>query len=211
LSFFYNLAKKRMNPTFQFLKDIILEDETVLLRSLQVTDVDNLLDISLNEPETWEYSLVRANGKENLENYIQIAIKAKENKTEFPFIVLDKKSGKYAGSTRFYDINMAFKTLQLGYTWYGKEFRGTGLNKHCKYLLLQYAFETLGMERVEFRADNNNLRSIAAMKSIGCKVEGVLRRHMPTLGSDVRRDSIILSVLKDEWFDEVKAKLKSKL
>lgn len=200
-----------MNPIIPFPQDIILEDETVLLRPLQATDIDNLLDISLNEPETWEYSLIRANGKENLKNYIQLALKARENKTEFPFVVFDKKSGKYAGSTRFYDINMTFKTVQLGYTWYGKEFRGTGLNKHCKYLLLQFAFETLGIERVEFRADNNNLRSIAAMKAIGCKAEGVLRSHMPTLGSDVRRDSIILSILKDEWFDEVKAKLKSKL
>ena len=197
--------------TSQFPQDVILEDELVLLRPLEATDIENLLDISINEPETWEYSLVRANGKENLENYIQIALKAKENQTEFPFIVFDKKLGKYAGSTRFYDINLAFKTLQLGYTWYGKDFRGTGLNKHCKYLLLQFAFETLGMERVEFRADNNNQRSIAAMKSIGCKVEGVLRSHMPTLGSDVRRDSIVLSILKKEWFDTVKENLKQKL
>jgi RimJ/RimL family protein N-acetyltransferase len=198
-------------PIYQFPQNITLEDEMVLLRPLEITDVKNLLDISINEPETWEYSLVRANGKENLENYIQIALKARENQTEFPFIVLDKKTGKYAGSTRFYDINMGFKTVQLGYTWYGKDFRGTGLNKHCKYLLLQFAFETLGMERVEFRADNNNQRSIAAMKSIGCKVEGVMRSHMPTAGSDVRRDSIVFSILKSEWFNEVKENLKSKL
>lgn len=198
-------------PTTQFPQDVILEDEMVLLRPLQATDIENLLDISLNEPETWYYSLVRANGKENLENYIQIALKAREKQNEFPFIVFDKKSQKYAGSTRFYDINIGFKTLQLGYTWYGKDFRGTGLNKHCKYLLLQFAFETLGMERVEFRADNNNQRSIAAMRSIGCKVEGVMRSNMPTADSDVRRDSIVLSILKNEWFDEVKEKLKSKL
>ena len=195
----------------QFPQNTILEDEFVLLRPLELTDVDNLLDISLNEPETWEYSLVPAHGKENLINYIQLAIKARENKSEFPFIVYDKKSGKYAGSTRFYDINLPFKTVQLGYTWYGKDFRGTGLNKHCKYLLLQFAFETLGMERVEFRADNNNQRSIAAMKSIGCKVEGVLRSHVPTYESDVRRDSIILSILKEEWFNEVKENLSKKL
>jgi RimJ/RimL family protein N-acetyltransferase len=67
------------------------------------------------------------------------------------------------------------------------------------------------MERVEFRADNNNERSIAAMKSIGCKVEGILRNHMPTLGSDARMDSIILSILKNEWFDEVKENLKRRL
>jgi RimJ/RimL family protein N-acetyltransferase len=192
-------------------RNTILEDETVLLRPLQESDLENLLEISLNEPETWEYSLIRADGKENLENYIQIALKARASKTEFPFIVFDKKSGKYAGSTRFYDINLGFKTLQLGYTWYGKNFRGTGLNKHCKFLLLQFAFETLGMERVEFRADNNNQRSIAAMKSIGCKVDGILRNHMPTFGSEVRRDSIILSILRNEWFEEVKENLKRKL
>ena len=195
----------------QFPQNTILEDESILLRPLQETDVENLLEISLNEPETWEYSLVRANGKENLENYIKLALKAKENNTEFPFIVFDKKSGKYAGSTRFYDINLAFKTLQLGYTWYGKDFRGTGLNKHCKFLLLQFAFEALGMERVEFRADNNNQISIAAMKSIGCTVEGVLRNHMPTLDSNVRRDSIVLSILRTEWFENVKNNLKRKL
>lgn len=194
-----------------FSQNTILEDEFVLLRPLELTDVDNLLDISLNEPETWKYSLVPADGKENLINYIQLAIKARENKTEFPFIVYDKISGKYAGSTRFYDINLPFKTVQLGYTWYGKDFRGTGLNKHCKYLLLRFAFETLGMERVEFRADNNNERSIAAMKSIGCRVEGVLRSNMPTYQSDVRRDSIILSILKEEWFDGVKENLIKKL
>ena len=194
-----------------FPPNTILEDDAVLLRPLEESDVENLLEFSNNEPETWKYSLIQVDGKENLTNYIQLALKARENNTEYPFIVFDKKSGKYAGSTRFYDINLAFKTLQLGYTWYGKEFRGTGLNKHCKFLLLQFAFETLGMDRVEFRADNNNQRSIAAMKSIGCKVEGVLRDHMPTYNSDVRRDSIILSILRQEWFDEVKINLKAKL
>lgn len=196
---------------FNFSDNIILEDDLVLLRPLQGSDVDNLLEISINEPETWKYSLVGADGKENLIKYIQSAIKNREDKREFPFIVFDKKSQKYAGSTRFYDIQLDHKTLQLGYTWYASAFRGTGLNKHCKFLLLQFAFETLGMERVEFRADNNNERSIAAMKSIGCKVEGVLRSHMPTINKEIRRDSIVLSILRNEWFDEVKENLKQKL
>ncbi|MBK9224302.1 MAG: GNAT family N-acetyltransferase [Flavobacterium sp.] len=191
--------------------NLILEDEFVLLRPLQETDVAHLLPFSINEPELWKFSLVRANGKENLEHYIQIAIKARENGTEFPFIVYDKRTGNYAGSTRFYDINYGFKTIQLGYTWYGKDFQGTGLNKHCKYLLLTYAFETLGMERVEFRADNDNERSKAAMLSIGCTVDGILRSNMPTFESEARRDSIVLSILREEWFEVVKEYLKKKL
>lgn len=209
---FYKTKKtKTMNKNFSFSDNIILEDDLVILRSLQKSDVDNLLEISINEPETWKYSLIGADGKENLIKYIDLAIKARENQKEFPFIVFDKKTQKYAGSTRFYDMNLEFKTVQLGYTWYGSAFRGTGLNKHCKFLLLQLAFETLGIERVEFRADNNNERSIAAMKSIGCKVEGVLRNHMPTINPEVRRDSIVLSILRNEWFDEVKENLKQKL
>jgi RimJ/RimL family protein N-acetyltransferase len=145
-----------------------------------------------------------------MRKYINDAIAARIAGTEYPFIVFDKLTGEYAGSTRFYDIKPAWQTLQLGYTWYGEKFRGTGLNKHCKFLLLQFAFETLNTERVEFRADNRNELSIAAMKSIGCKVEGVLRNNMPLWGGG-RRDSVVLSILKDEWEHGVKENLRKKL
>lgn len=196
---------------FDFNQNLVLEDQAVLLRPLQKSDLEWLLPFSENEPELWKYSLVPAHGRNNLENYINLALGARDKKTEFPFIVYDKTTQRYAGSTRFYDINFAFKTLQLGYTWYGKDFQGTGLNKHCKFLLLSFAFETLGMERVEFRADNNNERSKAAMLAIGCTVDGVLRSNMPTYQSDLRRDSIVLSILRAEWFSSVKQNLQSKL
>jgi len=196
---------------FDFSKEVILQDDAVLLRPLQHSDIENLLHFSLNEPEIWTFSSIPAAGRENLENYIDLALKARENKIEFPFIVYDKKTNAYAGSTRFYDINLPFKTLQLGYTWYGKDYQGTGLNKHCKFLMLEFAFEVLGMERVEFRADSNNAKSIAAMKSIGCQVEGILRSHMPTIQNGVRRDSIILSILKSEWEGGAKEQLKNKI
>ncbi len=199
-----------MHYIFDLSKDYVLENSCVLLRPLQPDDCDNLRYFSLNEPEIWTYSLQKAAGEENLKKYIEFAISARQNGVEYPFIVYDKRQNKYAGSTRFYDIQLQHQTLQLGYTWYGKEFQGTGLNKHCKYLLLQFAFEQIGMERVEFRADNNNLRSIAAMKSIGCVVEGVLRSHANKVEGG-RRDSIVLSILKDEWFDTVKANLLQKL
>jgi len=168
------------------------------------------LPFALNEPDTWKYSLVTAAGNDGLSYYMQLALDARAEGKEYPFIVFDKTKNAYAGSTRFYDINVPYKTLQLGYTWYGKDFQGTGLNKHCKYLLLSFAFENIGMERVEFRADNNNARSIAAMKSIGCKVDGVLRSNMPKREGG-RRDSIVLSVLKDEWFAGIKEMLRNKL
>lgn len=188
----------------------VLEDERVILRRMQESDFESLLPFSLHEPEIWKYGLVTAAGEENLRKYISGACKNWEDKKEFPFIVYDKKLKRYAGSTRFYDIQQHWHTTQLGFTWYGGEFQRSGLNRHCKWLLLQFAFETWGMERVEFRADANNARSIAAMKAIGCVEEGILRNHMPTAAGG-RRDSIVLSILRTEWESGVKSLLQSKI
>jgi RimJ/RimL family protein N-acetyltransferase len=200
-----------MLEKFDCTKNYILEDDRVLLRPLQQEDKIHLLPFSLNEPYLWKYSLVGAEGEEGLQNYMNITFKARDEGKEYPFIVFDKLTNEYAGSTRFYDIQNELETVQLGYTWYGTKFHGTGLNKHCKYLLLTFAFEKIGFERFELRADNNNARSIAAMKSLGCKVDGILRRNMPIREPGKRRDSIVLSILKDEWFGEVKENLGKRL
>ncbi|MDR0229183.1 MAG: GNAT family N-acetyltransferase [Flavobacteriaceae bacterium] len=189
---------------------IVINDERIILKPLETYDIDELLPYSLNEPEIWKYSFVSAAGKENLEQYIAQAITDREKGTAMPFIVFDKDAEVYVGSTRFYNINYTQKTLMLGYTWYGKAYRGTGINKHCKYLMLSYAFDVLEMERVEFRADNTNEVSITAMKSIGCTFEGVLRQD--TCRNDgTRRDSAVLSILREEWYDHIKASLEAKL
>lgn len=195
---------------FNFSEDYILENDRVQLRPLQLEDVAHLETFSENEPELFKYSISEVVGKENLKNYVNLTLNARENGTEYPFIVFDKKAGKYAGTTRFYDIQLKNKSLQLGYTWYGQSFQGTGINASCKYLLLRFAFETLEIERVEFRANNLNSRSIAAMKGIGCSVEGVLRKSVMEV-SGLRRDTIVLSILKEEWLKGIKEKLEAKL
>lgn len=195
---------------FDFYQDLILKDDVVLLRALQLDDIENLVSFSENETDIWTFSSLPVMGRANMTEYIRLAVENRGRKTEFPFIVFDKRTNEYAGSTRFYDIQLENETLQLGYTWYGERFHGTGLNKHCKFLLLYYAFEEMGMARVEFRANNLNKHSIAAMKSIGCTVEGVLRSNMKNIDG-TRRDSIILSILKDEWLGGVKEKLKAQL
>ncbi|MDB4923700.1 GNAT family protein [Mucilaginibacter sp.] len=199
-----------MTLNYDLNANYVLEDERVLLRPLLESDYDFLLPFALNEPDTWKYSYLSARGEDGMRRYIKDALENKAAGKEYAFIVYDKQSQSYAGSTRFYDIQQTWQTVQLGYTWYGEKFRGTGLNKRCKFLLLQLAFETLNAVRVEFRADARNDRSIAAMKSIGCVTEGILRNNMP-LQEGGRRDSIVLSILKEEWDSGVKEKLKNKL
>jgi len=191
--------------TLNFNRDYVLENDIVKLQPLKKEDFDELVHFAIKEPTLWTYSLIPANGRENMQNYLNAALKDRMSKTSYPFIVFDKRKKQYAGSTRFYDYSQTHHTTQLGFTWYGKDFQGTGLNKNCKYLMLEFAFEKLGLERVEFRADNKNKRSIAAMKSIGCTVEGILRNNCASATS--RRDSIVLSILKNEWFESIKVAL----
>tara|TARA_A100000171_G_C2140375_1_gene154984 strand:+ start:12332 stop:12925 length:594 start_codon:yes stop_codon:yes gene_type:complete len=194
---------------FETSHHITLENHRVLLRPLKAEDREHLKVFSMQEAELWNYSLLPANGLENLDQYIAVALENRVLGNSYPFIVFDKITKSFAGSTRFYDIQNHHKSVQLGYTWYGKAFQRTGLNRHCKFLLLEFAFETLQAERVEFRADAKNAQSITAMKGIGCTVEGILRNNCSSPTG--RRDSIVLSILKDEWFSNVKEDLQSKL
>lgn len=192
-----------------FNSEYILENDVVSLRPLTMDNMKHLLPFAINEPDLWTYSLISGAGEEGFKNYVSFALAEKEKQKAYPFIVFDKRTQQYAGSTRFYDFHPSHQAASLGYTWYGKEFHGTGLNKNCKYLLLKFAFEYMKLERLEFRADHNNKRSIAAMQSIGCIVEGVLRSNCKAI--EGRRDSIVLSILKDEWQNSVKAMLKRKI
>jgi len=186
-----------------------IENDIVLLRPLKKDDFEHLITYSIHEPELWKYSLTPANSEKLLKQYIENALAERQEGKSYPFIVFDKRTEQYAGCTRFYDIQLFHKTVSIGYTWYGKQFQGTGLNKNCKIIMLDFAFKAMQMERVEFRADARNQKSIAAMKSIGCKEEGILRSNC--LAPNGRRDSIVLSILKSEWDHKVRPQLLHKI
>lgn len=195
---------------FDFKEEYILENDVVRLQPLQATDYEKLIGFSINEPELWSFNANGPNSPENLKKYIDKALSQKERQLEYPFVVFDKVKHKIVGSTRFYNINLEAKHLEIGFTWYGKEFQGTALNKNCKFLLLEFAFEKMQMERVGFRANNLNIRSINAMKSIGCIQEGIMR-NFSTDAKGERIDAIVLSIIKNEWFDNVKQNLKNRI
>ena len=195
---------------FNFKENYVLENDVVRLQPLQVSDFEKLIDFSINEPELWSFNANGPDSPENLKKYFDSALSRKEKLLEYPFIVWDKTKNKVAGSTRFYNINLEANHLEIGFTWYEKDFQGTSLNKNCKFLLLEFAFEKMNLERVGFRANNLNQRSINAMKSIGCIEEGVLR-NFNTDAKGNRIDAIVLSILKNEWFNSVKQNLKNKI
>ncbi|RYY83406.1 MAG: N-acetyltransferase, partial [Chitinophagaceae bacterium] len=108
------------------------------------------------------------------------------------------QTGGVMGMTRYYRIEPAMKRLDIGYTWYVPAYWGKVHNKECKYLLLRYAFETLGYQRVEFEVAHQNERSQKAVKKIGGVQEGFLRKHGVHADGTLRH-TVIFSIIDDEW------------
>jgi RimJ/RimL family protein N-acetyltransferase len=174
-----------------------LENDFVKLSLLDLSNYKHLMDIA-QEKDLIYYSPSDISTPDNLKDYVQEAVDAYYHQTAIPFIIFDKTKNVYAGCTRFGLINWKNKVLHIGWTWIGREFQGSGLNKQMKFLMLQYAFETLEFEKVEFRIDERNGRSRKAVENIGGTLEGILRSD--TLMNDgFRRNTCCYGILKSEW------------
>jgi N-acetyltransferase len=114
-----------------------------------------------------------------------------------PFAIVDKATQKAIGGTRYFDISEADRRLEIGWTWLSRDHWRSHVNTSCKYLLLQYAFEEGGFNRVQFKADSENDRSRAAIVRIGAAYEGTFRdvRHF----GDSMRSVSCYSILAREW------------
>ena len=194
----------------QYLIDNGLEDDRVKLTVIKsVEDARPLQEIALNQPDLLTYSPSDIYTVSLFEAFFNKAIDGLNSGEMVPFIIFDKSVSQYAGTTRFANISPVNQRLEIGWTWIGKEFQRTGLNRHNKLLMLSYAFENLLYERVELKADGANKQSRTAMEGIGAQYEGSLRSH--TLMSDGRRrDTVYYSILKSEW-PNTKERLQQKI
>jgi RimJ/RimL family protein N-acetyltransferase len=129
---------------------------------------------------------------------VTAALQGRQQRQRYPFLVIDRQTGRVAGSTSYYNVVPDDQRLSIGYTWIGRDFQRTGLNRACKHLLLRYAFEELGYERVELETDARNQKSRNAMSRMGATEEGTLRSHRNTQGG-IRRDTVIFSIIRPEW------------
>ena len=159
---------------FDFEEDIILENDRVLLTPLNEAHIDSLLPIAEKYPDLLRYSPSKFGLKEHLVSYVTQAIEGREQKFRYPFVIFDKQKNTYAGSTSFGNIADAHKRLEIGWTWISEDLHRTGLNRHCKFLMLSHAFEKLEYSRVEFRIDSRNTKSRNAVAAIGGQFEGEL-------------------------------------
>ncbi|MEO6404738.1 MAG: GNAT family protein [Ferruginibacter sp.] len=180
-----------------FNKNIVLENDRARLEPLEEKHFDLLLPIAM-QASLWKFTTAKINSPADFRKYFDIAMTEKEKGSSIPFAIFDKSTQRYAGCTRFGNISEEHKRLEIGWTWYAEEAQRTGLNRACKFLLLTYCFETIGLNRVELKTSMLNEKSQTAMKKIGAVHEGIFRRHM--INEDgVLRDSVFFSFIKEEW------------
>ena len=174
-----------------------LEDNRVKLSLLDLSNYKHLIPIAQQE-NLVQYSPSIIHTPDDLKKYVQDVVDDYYHLSAIPFIVFDKQYQTYAGSTRFMNIDRKNSVLEIGATWIGKEFQGTGLNKHMKFLMLQYAFETIKIDKVEFRVDERNMRSRKAVEKLGATYEGTLRKNI-LMPNGFKRSSCHYGILAEEW------------
>ena len=190
------IVKGRARPDFDP-RPLTLEGDHVRLAPLRIEHAQALFEAG-DEDEIWQWVLPRPRGQEGYTRYIRWALDQQILGTQLPFAVIRKPDGVLVGTTRYAHIDPANRTLEIGYTFYGKGARRTPVNTESKLLLLRHAFETLGANRVWLQTDKRNERSQKAIARLGATREGELRNER-ILPDGRLRTSVIFGITKDDW------------
>lgn len=153
---------------------------------------------AIADGELWKLFVTLVPHPSSIEEFVNNAYAAHQLGDGLTFAIIDLATNKVAGSTRFMKANMPNKRVEIGFTCLGKSFQKTPINTEAKLLMLTHAFEILSVNRVEFLTDYLNNPSRNAILRLGAKEEGVLRNHMIMPDGRVR-DSVIFSLIKNEW------------
>ena len=187
---------------------VVLEGSIVRLEPLSEFHREELC-AAIYDGELWNLYVTLVPHPENIELFLNQANANYEAGDGLAFAIIDKSMNKVVGSTRYMKANLANKRLEIGFTFLGKTWQKTKINTETKYLLLTYAFENLGLNRVELITDYLNSNSRNAILRLGAKEEGILRSHMVMPNGRIR-DSVLYSIVKHEWTG-IKLHLEAKL
>lgn len=176
---------------------VVLEGERVTLEPLSERHRQALCD-AIADGELWNLHVTSVPHPSRIDEFLTNAREAYEAGDGLAFATIDRTTGRVAGSTRFMRASPANRRIEIGFTFLGKTWQRTSVNTEAKLLMLTHAFETLGVNRVEFLTDYLNDRSRRAILRLGAKEEGTLRSHMVMPNGRIR-DSLIYSIVKCEW------------
>ena len=192
----------------QLLESPVLEGKYVRLEPLTDQHIPALAEIAF-DPALWRWTASQIQTAEDLANYVRAAQQERAAGTAIPFATIERSSGRVLGSTRFGNIDVANRRVEIGWTWIAQPWQRTAINTEAKYLMLRWAFEELGCIRVEFKTDVLNEKSRRAIARLGAVEEGIFRLHIITASGRIR-DTVYYSIIAAEW-PRVRAALEAKL
>ncbi len=190
------------------LSSCVLTGKSIRLEPLTF-DHHKHLAATISDPEVGRWMTTPLATGADMRRFIEDALRARDSGTALPFATVDLATDQIVGSTRYLNIDLANRRVEIGATFVTPQWQRTRANTEAKYLMLRYAFGQLGCIRVELKTDALNERSRRAILRLGAKEEGTLRQHMIVTGGRVR-DTVYFSIIDREWPD-VKARLEAKL
>jgi RimJ/RimL family protein N-acetyltransferase len=187
-----------------------LSGPSVILEPLTESHREALHAAASADETIWTYFPINFNGAgADFNPWFDYTMERFRRDEHYPFAVRRRRDEQIVGTTRFYDMVPDHRRLAIGSTWYAPDARGTLINPEVRLLTLSYAFARLDVNRVELITDPHNLGSRAAMKLLGAREEGVIRKHL-IYGDGRVRDSVLFSIISSEW-PAVRERLLAKL
>ncbi len=187
--------------------DRVLVGGLVRLEPLTRAHVPALLEIAFAHPEEFRLTSTPTNDAA-AEAYFGPVFEQQALGEAHPVAVIDA-AGRVVGTSRLSEVNFKHMRCELGFSWYDPALFRTGVNIESKLLMLRFAFEYLGMHRVQIHTDSRNVRSQRAILALGARFEGVLRRHQVAKDGYVR-DTLVYGITDLDW-PEVEPHLEARL
>jgi RimJ/RimL family protein N-acetyltransferase len=179
------------------LDPVTLESPRVRLEPLDPAHAEALLAAAA-DGNLWNLKVTIVPSRATLPGYLAEAFTAAAAGREQPFVIRDRATDRIVGTTRYRNIDLLHRRVEIGSTWLALSAQRTPINTHAKLLLLTHAFETLGCQRVELVTDALNARSRAAILRLGAVEEGIYRCHL-IMPDGRQRDSVMFGILAAEW------------
>lgn len=185
------MMKLQLKDKLSFNIQPTLANNRVILEPLQEEDFEALYAVASN-PKIWEQHPNKDRWKKEVfRTFFEGAIQSKG-----AFKIIDKSTEKIAGSTRIYDYNEQDNSVLIGYTFYGTEYWGKGINHSVKTLMLDYLFQFVS--QVGFQIGADNIRSQIAIGRLGAKKVG--EQEIAYFGESPKLN-YIYSIRKEDWLN----------
>jgi [ribosomal protein S5]-alanine N-acetyltransferase len=175
----------------------VLGGNTVTLRELRASDAPSLFALLTTE-EVARFISPPPSTVEGFERFIAWTHRQRSAGTYACFAVTLDGYDTPIGIFQVRELEPGFGTAEWGFA-IGSPFWGTGAFQAGAELMLEFAFETLGVHRLEARAAVQNGRGNGALMKMGAVQEGILRKSFLRNGEYL--DQALYGIVEDDWRD----------